>query len=86
MAGVSFDPVEENASFAKKFDFPYPLLCDTERTMAVAYGAAKGLKDEYPARRSVLIDEEGMVLKTFDAVDPARHPGEVLAELDAAGG
>ena len=84
MAGVSFDAVEENASFARKFDFPYPLLCDTERTLSVAYGAAEGPEDKSAARRSVLIDEEGMVIKTFDAVDPARHPGEVLALLDAA--
>src|SRR5688572_11206148 len=29
--GVSFDTEAENAAFAKKFHFDFPLLCDTER-------------------------------------------------------
>src|SRR5208282_1549103 len=28
--GVSFDNVEDNAAFVKKFNFPFTLLCDTE--------------------------------------------------------
>ncbi len=29
--GASFDTPEENKAFAEKFDFPFPLLCDTKR-------------------------------------------------------
>ena len=37
--GISFDSVEENRAFAEKFDYPFRLLCDTERTVGMAYGA-----------------------------------------------
>ena len=37
--GVSFDNVEDNAAFVKKFGFPFTLLCDTDRSLGLAYGA-----------------------------------------------
>jgi peroxiredoxin Q/BCP len=38
--GASFDSQEANAKFAKKFDFNFPLLCDTNRELGMAYGPA----------------------------------------------
>ena len=35
--GISFDTVEENRAFAEKFDFPFRLLCDVERSVGMAY-------------------------------------------------
>ena len=37
--GASFDTVEAQAAFAKKFGFTFPLLADTERKLGLAYGA-----------------------------------------------
>jgi peroxiredoxin Q/BCP len=53
---VSFDAVEENAAFAKKFQFPFPLLCDVKREIGVAYGAAGGPTDEYAKRITYVFD------------------------------
>jgi peroxiredoxin Q/BCP len=39
--GVSFDSVEENRAFTEKCDFPYALLCDTDRAIGLAYSAAR---------------------------------------------
>ena len=36
--GASFDSVEKNAKFAQKFEFNFPLLCDVDRKIGVAYG------------------------------------------------
>jgi len=41
--GASFDNVEDNRKFAEKFKFPFPLLCDTDRKIGLAYGAALNL-------------------------------------------
>ena len=57
--GVSFDSVEENSAFAAKFDFNFPLLCDTDRSLGMAYGACSGQGEGYARRTSVLIDADG---------------------------
>ena len=33
--GVSFDEEAENAAFVEKFDFPFALLCDTDREVVM---------------------------------------------------
>lgn len=81
MLGVSFDTVAENAAFAQKFTFPFPLLCDTSRAIGLAYGACDNAKAGNAKRISYLIDEQGNILKAYDAVNPRNHPAEVLADL-----
>jgi len=83
VAGVSFDSVAENAAFAQKCSFPFPLLCDTGREIGVAYGACDDPKAGYARRISYLIDEEGKILKAYDSVSPRSHPAEVLADLES---
>lgn len=77
---MSFDSPEKNQAFQEKFDFPYDLLCDTDKAMSVAYGAAAADASN-PSRVSYLIDAEGVVLKAYETVKPADHPDEVLADL-----
>jgi thioredoxin-dependent peroxiredoxin len=81
--GVSFDTVEENAAFAEKFDFPYPLLCDTERAIGVAYGAAERANASHANRISYLIDPEGVIAEVYGSVKPADHPAQLLEALAA---
>lgn len=73
--------MDENAAFAKKFNFPFPLLCDTNRAIGLAYGARDDAKAGYARRISYLIDESGKIQKAYDAVNPRSHPAEVLADL-----
>ena len=81
MIGVSFDTVDENRDFAEKFDFPFPLLCDTDRSIGVAYGAADSPKDEYARRIAYLIDEEGKVAQAHKKVDASQYPSWQLRNL-----
>jgi peroxiredoxin Q/BCP len=81
LLGASFDPVEENAAFAQKLGLDFPLLCDTTRIVALAYGACQDPKARYPERISLLIDEHGRVLRIYDRVDPRDHAARVLADL-----
>jgi peroxiredoxin Q/BCP len=81
LLGASFDTIEENAIFAQKLGLDFPLLCDTTRTVALAYGACQDPKARYPERISVLIDEHGRVMRIYDSVDPRDHAARVLADL-----
>jgi len=65
--GASFNTVEENAAFAKKNDFNFPLLCDTDRSLGLAYGACDNPKARYARRVSILIDEAGNIARIYTA-------------------
>jgi peroxiredoxin Q/BCP len=78
--GISFDTVEDNAAFAKKFNYNFPLLCDTDRKIGLAYGACDDAKAGSAKRISYLIGPEGKIKKAYGTVKPAEHPTEVLAD------
>lgn len=86
IVGVSFDTVEANAAFASKFGYPYRLLCDTERSLGLAYGACDDGRAEYARRISYWIGPDGIIRRAYAKVDPAAHPQQVLADLSQAGG
>jgi len=79
--GASFDTVQENADFAKKFDFPYRLLCDTRREIGMAYGACADPHDRSARRISYVIGPDGSILHAFPKVDTKSHPRDVLELL-----
>jgi thioredoxin-dependent peroxiredoxin len=79
--GVSFDTVPENAAFAKKFAFPYPLLCDTKRELGMAYGACDSPTAAAAARITCVIGPDGKILQVHPKVSPKSHPAELLASL-----
>jgi peroxiredoxin Q/BCP len=79
--GVSFDDEQANAAFAKKYDFPFPLLCDTDREIGLAYGAASTPKDEYARRIAYVIDENGKIAEAHAKVDASTYPKTQLESL-----
>jgi len=79
--GASFDDVDENAKFAAKYKFNFPLLCDTDRSIGMAYGAASSPSDEYAKRIAYLIDENGKIAEAHPKVDARNYPKEQLARL-----
>lgn len=78
---MSFDTAAENKAFAEKFSFNYPLLCDTDRSMGVAYGAADDASAGHARRVGVVIDPEGKVKEYLPKVDAASYPRDVLARI-----
>lgn len=79
IVGVSFDGREANAAFAAKFGFTFPLLCDTDRSTGVAYGAAEGPDAPAARRTGVIVGPDGRVRYWFERVKAADFPAEALA-------
>ncbi len=76
---MSFDSAADNAAFSEKFSFNYPLLCDTDRAMGLAYGAAtEPGTGGYAKRVGVVIDPEGKVLHYNPSVNAKGFPAEAL--------
>jgi peroxiredoxin Q/BCP len=83
---VSFDPPEANAKFVAKYDFPFPILSDTDKSMAIAYGAAADASAKYANRVTVVIDKDGRVETLYGKVDPKTHAATLLDAVPAPPG
>ena len=79
--GVSFDTLEENKAFAEKFDFNFPLLCDTNRAMGLAYGACDDASSACANRIGVVIGSDGNIQEYHSNVDAENFPGEVYSRI-----
>jgi peroxiredoxin Q/BCP len=78
---VSFDTQEENLAFAQKFNFPFRLLCDTDRQIGMAYGACDEPAAQYAKRITYVIDPEGRIAQAIGQVSAREHPEELLGTL-----
>ena len=87
--GVSPQGAGSKAAFRDKYGLAFPLLVDADHVVAEAYGSWVE-KQQYGrtymgvARRTFLIDPEGLVARTWEKVRPEGHAAEVLAAIDAA--
>ena len=81
MCGVSLDSAEENRAFAEKFQFPFPLLCDTTGAMSMAYGAAASADDQYASRYTFVVGDDGLVQEAIATQDPGGQAADLLDRL-----
>ena len=79
--GVSLDNEADNKAFAEKFSFPYPLLCDVNREIAMGYQAVKSAEDQYASRITYVIGEDGKILKSIESVDTKTHSKDLCSRL-----
>lgn len=82
VVGVSLDDVKSHAEFAAKYHVPFPLLADSDRSVAEAYGVLTSrLGMHYAKRTTFLIDPQGRIAKVYADVDPEKNSAQVLADL-----
>lgn len=84
--GVSIDPVKAHEKFIAKFDLPFPLLADTDKSIVEAYGvwvekSMYGKKYMGTERTTFVIDAKGKIAAIFPKVKPAEHAGLVIKAL-----
>jgi peroxiredoxin Q/BCP len=73
--GVSYDNASSHRKFKKKFDIPFHLLTDIDKSVSKAYGS-DGIF--FPSRKTYLISEDGTILKIYDKVDVLNHADDIL--------
>lgn len=81
--GVSADDVESHRRFADKFNLPFPLIADTNRSIINAYdvwGAKQiaGNISDGIVRTTFVIDAEGIIRNVVTKVDTANHAKQLL--------
>ena len=76
---MSKDTVEAQKKFAEKNSLTFRLLADADGAVIKAYGVESLLG--FAKRKSFLIDSKGKIAKIYESVSPAKHAGEVAADL-----
>ncbi len=73
--GISYDNASSHRKFKKKFDLPFHLLSDEDKSVSKLYGADGTF---FPSRKTYLIDEDGKLLKIYDKVNVLNHAEDIL--------
>ena len=87
--GVSPDQPKAQKKFEEKYNLPFTLLADADKTICNAYGVIQeknmyGKKVMGVARTTFIIGPNGKVRHIFRKVKPEGHPDEVLEYLKEA--
>ncbi len=82
IVGISTDDVAAHARFAAEHQLPFPLLADADGAIARAWGV--GVTFGIAQRQTVLVDGQGVVVKTWPDVDPGVHAAEILAAVPSS--
>ena len=87
LLGVSVDDVASHKEFAEKHSLPFPILADSAKQTAGAYGVLARMLGvfELAQRDTFIIDPEGRIARHYVKVDPKGHSEFVLKELEALG-
>ena len=77
--GVSVQDVASKKAFATKHGLPFPLLADTDKSVAKAYGVLGVMG--VARRETFVIDPQGRIARHYPSVDPKTHSTQLLADL-----
>lgn len=77
--GVSSQDEQSHKGFCQAEALNFPLLADTDRAIAKAYGVGSFFGMD--SRVTFLIDGQGVIRKVWEKVSPGKHAAEVLEAL-----
>jgi peroxiredoxin Q/BCP len=85
--GISPDEPAQQKKFDEKNGLGFPLLCDTDNTVAEAYGvwgekSLYGRKYMGIIRSAFVIDEEGRIVEAFYKISPKDTVPKAMAALE----
>ncbi len=86
--GVSTDDEKSHQKFVNKYELPFTLISDTEKNIVEAYNVwieknMYGKKYMGTARKTFLIDKNGVINKIIDKVNTSESSKQVLDLLNS---
>jgi peroxiredoxin len=79
--GITFSPTADLKKWAEEVGLEQQLLCDADRSVALAYGAAESADQERATRISVLIGPDGKIAKTYEDFNAETHASDALPNV-----
>ena len=81
--GISLDSAESHAAFSEKYGLPFPLLSDSDASIAKKYDCLTSIGPlKFAKRHTFIISPDGKLAKIYRQVKPKSHTAEVIAELE----
>jgi peroxiredoxin Q/BCP len=86
VVGISKDSVKSHKNFVEKHNLNFTLLSDPDHAVIEAFGSwgpKKFMGREFLGihRDTYLIDPDGNIAKSYKGVDPKKHAGEIIKDL-----
>lgn len=86
VVGVSPDSQKSHQKFIEKYNLPFPLIADEEKTIIKAYGAwgpkkLYGREYEGLLRTTFVIDDKGIIQEVFTKVKTKDHTNQILETI-----
>ena len=83
LLGVSADSAVRQTNFKEKYDLPFPLLADEDKSVINAFGVwgpKKFMGKEYDGihRTTFIIDEKGIIEEVIEKVKTKEHASQIL--------
>ncbi|MCD0466378.1 thioredoxin-dependent thiol peroxidase [Flavobacterium sp. ENC] len=83
LLGVSADSQKAQGKFKDKYEFPFPLIADEDKTVINAFGVwgpKKFMGKEYDGihRTTFVIDENGIIDEVIENVKTKEHAAQIL--------
>lgn len=83
--GVSADTKKRQQNFKNKYELPYPLIADEDKSLIEAFGVwgpKKFMGKEYEGihRTTFIIDEKGIIVDIIKKVKTKAHAEQILTE------
>lgn len=83
LLGVSADGVKKQKKFSEKFNLPFPLLADEDKSVITAFGVwgpKKFMGREFDGihRTTFIIDEVGTITEIITSVKTKEHSKQIL--------
>lgn len=79
---MSFAEPDVNVRWVENQEYQYEVWTDSDKTLALYYGAINGPGAAFPGRVTKVLDEQGrLVLEYVDGINVGTHPDDVLADV-----
>ena len=83
LIGISVDDEKSHRKFADKFNLPFRLVADVDKKIVEDYGVwveknMYGKKYMGTARKTFIIDENGVISNIIDKVNTKEHTAQIL--------
>lgn len=71
--GISGDSVPTHRKFASKYDLPYILLSDSDKSLRKLFGVKANLLGILPGRVTYVVDKNGIIQMVFNDMNASNH-------------
>ncbi|MFC4818066.1 MULTISPECIES: peroxiredoxin [unclassified Flavobacterium] len=76
--GISGDSISAHKKFVHKYDLPFILLSDNDKTIRKLFGVPTNFLGLIPGRVTYIVDKKGIVKMVYDSMNAESHFPKVI--------